>query len=665
MKDNKINQDIINSTNESPTKQINHQSYQTPKTNHNSPNKLHRIRKLQQQFQQRKQKKDRVDSGYFIPSLQILCAATIAKNFRKFTSHYPNLPLSLKNQISKFAQVNLPLQITVPYFDDENYWKRCCLSRWSRGQLGMLTVDTDIHQQNNIAVQADTQQDLNDSFGQHAKTWKQVYLEKNLQEMLEFMPSPEMIDSQIQSYMEKNRPTQKQMESKMQEFESAGFELHSHRASYFIWSQKEDEKFTPKYSFDSDDTYYSTYINRFKHNTQDLKKEKQFSEHSELNPEHNPSNNTQFNESLFPTLSKMKQGFREEIQKKDHKQSDGDKNDDQENEDSSKRKYGGIQMGEFTTQLEKVEKDIASFESSPVFKSYSDFNSNHPFASMNNSEISQSNSENIRRFTEFCQEMNESRLNLLCQICSNYIEYLLITSSNIRFEWSKVLNNLDSLQELSITFGVSNAGMNFEFNMCGMKEKDCRDLSSALSDNKSIKILRLPENLIDTNRCKLLLKGLVRNDSLRVLDFSHNKIEGEGAAAIAALLSKNKKISSLNLCDNMVHDKEATLIAKALQDNMHLEKLNLRLNRIGDDGGLFIAEALKRNSHLKFVNLSNNEMGEKTAKAFFGVLEKNSSLKQLDLSGNGFGSYSALLLDYINENSNINVDLRSSTDNDL
>jgi len=45
------------------------------------------------------------------------------------------IPKELVKKVTSNLSIDLPLQITVPYVDDEDYWKKCCQMRWNDGKL--------------------------------------------------------------------------------------------------------------------------------------------------------------------------------------------------------------------------------------------------------------------------------------------------------------------------------------------------------------------------------------------------------------------------------------------------------------------------------------------------------------------------------------------------
>lgn len=104
---------------------------------------------------------------YFVPSLREICARTIAENFETLPNadKLRELDQDLYNLVVDQLPTNLKLEVTVPRISSDDYWKSCCESRWSSGQLsaytgtGSLTPPT-------------------------PGGWKRVYLQRHLAEKL-------------------------------------------------------------------------------------------------------------------------------------------------------------------------------------------------------------------------------------------------------------------------------------------------------------------------------------------------------------------------------------------------------------------------------------------------------------------------------------------------
>ncbi|XP_070705996.1 dynein regulatory complex subunit 5 [Pempheris klunzingeri] len=204
------------------------------------------------------------------------------------------------------------------------------------------------------------------------------------------------------------------------------------------------------------------------------------------------------------------------------------------------------------------------------------------------------------------------------------------------FDFSILLNKLTNLEELHLVYRVKQCGMNFEWIMFEMTDKDCESLAKALKSCKALKLLRLHQSHLDDKKCRLLAKYLLDHPSLRELDFSHNLIGDRGARAVGKLLTRSK-LETLNMCDNTIRGPGAKAIAHALSKNSTLLSLNLRLNRLRDEGGQAIGKALLNNSTLLHLHLGGNEVTGLTAIALSKVLVQNNTIRSINLSCNNLG----------------------------
>ncbi|TYZ58549.1 hypothetical protein PybrP1_001246 [[Pythium] brassicae (nom. inval.)] len=96
-------------------------------------------------------------SGQRIPTLLLLCLKTVADRFRA-DPKAQNVPRKFFPDVMARLPLDLDVCVSAPTVSDENYWKRCCMSKlaWR-----------------NLQIEA------------HGLTWKQLYLEKHLQDVLE------------------------------------------------------------------------------------------------------------------------------------------------------------------------------------------------------------------------------------------------------------------------------------------------------------------------------------------------------------------------------------------------------------------------------------------------------------------------------------------------
>ncbi|KAM3602983.1 uncharacterized protein V6R79_014374 [Siganus canaliculatus] len=204
------------------------------------------------------------------------------------------------------------------------------------------------------------------------------------------------------------------------------------------------------------------------------------------------------------------------------------------------------------------------------------------------------------------------------------------------FDFNILLSKLTNLEELHLVYRVKQCGMNFEWQMFEMTDRDCESFANALKSCKTLKLLRLHQSHIEDKKCRTLVKCLLDHPSLRELDFSHNVIGDRGARAIGKLLNRSK-LEILNMSDNSITGPGAKAIAHALLKNSTLLSLNLRLNHLRDEGGEAIAKALHSNSVLRHLHLGANDMTGPTAIELSKVLFENKPLKSINLSCNKLG----------------------------
>ena len=167
------------------------------------------------------------------------------------------------------------------------------------------------------------------------------------------------------------------------------------------------------------------------------------------------------------------------------------------------------------------------------------------------------------------------------------------------FNFGPVLKMLPNLEELHLTYGVKDCGMNFEWTLFQFTARDCLQLAQCVAACKHLKVFRLHRSKVDDDKVRVLISHILDHPSMVELDLSHNCIGDRGARAVGKFLNNHSQLTKLNLCDNQIRSLGAQAIAHALTKNTTLLELNLRLNRLGDDGGQAICRALLKNATLK------------------------------------------------------------------
>lgn len=208
------------------------------------------------------------------------------------------------------------------------------------------------------------------------------------------------------------------------------------------------------------------------------------------------------------------------------------------------------------------------------------------------------------------------------------------------FNFAPVLKQLPNLEELHLTYGVRDCGMNFEWNLFNFTARDCLQLAQCVAACKHLQVFRLHRSKVDDEKVRVLISHILDHPGLTDLDLSHNLISDRGARAVGKFLNNHSQLVKLNLCDNDIRAPGAQALAHALTKNTTLKTMNLRLNRLGDEGGQAICRSLLRNSTLTDINLGSNDMAEPTAAILSQVVIQNTALRSLDLSCNKLGPVS-------------------------
>ncbi|CAF1353668.1 unnamed protein product [Rotaria sordida] len=121
-------------------------------------------------------------------------------------------------------------------------------------------------------------------------------------------------------------------------------------------------------------------------------------------------------------------------------------------------------------------------------------------------------------------------------------------------------------------------------------------LANALEYNKTLTILNLNSNLIDSQGAQHLANALEHNNILTILDLHYNQIGDQGAKCLANALQHNNILTKLNLISNGISSQGAQYLASALEHNNTLTTLKLDSNEIDDQGAQHLANALEHNN---------------------------------------------------------------------
>ena len=204
------------------------------------------------------------------------------------------------------------------------------------------------------------------------------------------------------------------------------------------------------------------------------------------------------------------------------------------------------------------------------------------------------------------------------------VKVLKLSVNNITLEDGKftdALSNNNTLKELRL-----------HNNAIGTEGTKC--LATALTNNKTLKVLDLYNNSIGREGAKCLAAALVKNNTLRELDLNDNNIGAEGVKFLAAALKVNATLEEIWLGTNNIGDKGAKHFPRALMINKTLQRIDLDVNSISDEGAKSIAVALLLNQGIRIINMGNNKIGNQGADKLVEALEYNNTIETLWLGGN-------------------------------
>ncbi|XP_060794526.1 NACHT, LRR and PYD domains-containing protein 12 isoform X2 [Neoarius graeffei] len=257
--------------------------------------------------------------------------------------------------------------------------------------------------------------------------------------------------------------------------------------------------------------------------------------------------------------------------------------------------------------------------------------------------------------------------------------FVLLTSETKLdvFDLKKYIKSDEGLMRLMLVVKASEIAL---LNNCGLSERCCKALGSALSsDSSNLRELNLSGNSIGDTGLRRLTEGLGNAKSklkklrlsycritpqgcitlasqllpllphLKVLDLSENSLRQTGIQQLASHLKNPEcKLEILRLKDCRVTPGGSEALASALILNpSHLKELDLHWNNPGDDPGVEqLATVMKDpRSKLEVLWLSYGLLTEKCCEALTSVLRCSSAcLKAVDLSGNSIQDMGVELL---------------------
>ncbi|XP_067835816.1 NACHT, LRR and PYD domains-containing protein 3-like isoform X2 [Heptranchias perlo] len=188
---------------------------------------------------------------------------------------------------------------------------------------------------------------------------------------------------------------------------------------------------------------------------------------------------------------------------------------------------------------------------------------------------------------------------------------------------------------LSHVIGLCDTIKHLDLQKCSIQ---CEGLQRLGTVVHKCQVLRLCDNDLTNSCIKDLSSALTTNRSLTGLDLSNNKL-GNSAVKLPseALRNPDCKIQKLGLWGNDLTDSCSEDLSSALSANLSLTVLTLSYNKLGDSGVKLLSAAL-RNPDCKIQELDLDDVGltDSCTEDLVSALSTNRSLTDLSLGSNSF-----------------------------
>lgn len=181
----------------------------------------------------------------------------------------------------------------------------------------------------------------------------------------------------------------------------------------------------------------------------------------------------------------------------------------------------------------------------------------------------------VRKMCEEAQPQysDEYTFDKILNLCAPYVNVLIIKQLQIwqppktllksevpnsdnfpiaHINFIPILKMLPNIQEMDITYGVSNVGIDYDPRMFKVAVEDCERLGTALNFLRQLKYFKLCRSYVGDAHIKAFVRPLLNNLSLLELDLSYCQIEDLGAKCIGKMINVLNQLRILNLKCNKI-----------------------------------------------------------------------------------------------------------------
>ena len=181
--------------------------------------------------------------------------------------------------------------------------------------------------------------------------------------------------------------------------------------------------------------------------------------------------------------------------------------------------------------------------------------------------------------------------------------------------------------------------------LCNNNITNVRDISSAVINSSTLKVLDLDDNGITAQEAVAISDMMISLEELHIssklynrklnINYSTNKLGDCGAELLSEGITNTKTLRVLHIAGNNIGPSGTTAIVNALVNNTSLEELNLNNNnKVGKDGAIVIAKAITNNKTLKILLLNNfyTMDEEESAMIILMSLQHNNTITRVEFA---------------------------------
>jgi Ran GTPase-activating protein (RanGAP) involved in mRNA processing and transport len=282
-------------------------------------------------------------------------------------------------------------------------------------------------------------------------------------------------------------------------------------------------------------------------------------------------------------------------------------------------------------------------------------------------------------------EYNIEKVKALIELCTPFVRNLTIDhlevapmvendSINDHIPFDIILEHLNELKSLSITYDCKTIGTQFYLSCTNISDNDLKKFVSGLS-HTDLEKFKFHSSKLEPCMLKEIGRTLEKNAALVVIEMQNCRFGDAGLKNFCSILTHDSlpHIKHIILSNNFISCEGAKLLANILR-RRKIETLDLKLNPImtlGANEILSIANqiklnklnlsscsfeeqieetllfVIKNNKHLHHLNISINKLSEELGVKIVSMLKFNSFLKKFDIRNTGISHKTKRIIDKI------------------